>query len=149
MSTRKPLDPLTEQIQQLVSDTKAAQKRGGETQVEIKEREIRDSEGESRILRRMAERIEPEGTKHVASFSVHIYKELSNVNGQILTISTGLEILPEKAAQTAITELSTHLMRKYGHRPPKKRGDSESPYDIDRTSPDSRLILPPGLKSEK
>lgn len=115
--TLRPTDPLTENLQELKTQTLDAQRE----EPKVEKRVIRDSTGERELLDALGTRIAPLGTRHVASFAVHVYRHsLKPDEAQILTQHTDLTGVPEALAQAATRELFVHAARAYGHKPPRR-----------------------------
>jgi len=130
----KENDALTENLQDLSMKTK--EKHANEPELEIS-REMRRSQGENDLLKGLGERLTPEGSKHVASICVHIYKDNNSDDAIFYTQSNDLRAVPEVYARQAIGELTLHVMSKFGHRPPRKRGEAKEIY-----KDESSIILP-------
>lgn len=124
-------DFLSEQIQEQVRKTK---QQASEPKSKVLEREWQSDEGRNERLREVAERIAPNDTTWVSSYAVHVYKStLSELQDAILlTQVTSIFELPETVALEATKALALHVMRKYGHKPPAKRGEN---YNFKNDSP--------------
>jgi hypothetical protein len=121
---KKSHDAFSEQLEDMKRSAQQEQTLRRQTDPSIAiERELNESSGQALLLKRVGERIEPEGAKHVASISAHIYKDKNTDGGFVLTLATGFDSLPEALAQHMLTELTLHIARKYGRKPSGKRGE--------------------------
>jgi hypothetical protein len=92
----------------------------------IERTHLRDGKEHAKLLKRLGARLVPEGTRHMASFCVHVYlPSVPEASGSVRpsfvcqSASPHRAEMPELLAQLAMTELGAYLMRLYGRKVPK------------------------------
>lgn len=103
-------------------------KKPAQSGIEVKERETFYSDGALSELVKLGQRLEgADGKRYLGSVAIHIYG-IGLGTGDLreyVTVShiTELTQIPEHVALEASKELGRALMKRYGHKPPRKRGD--------------------------
>lgn len=81
------------------------------------------TEEESKLLAAVGERLKPEGLTYAGSFASHIYYR--PLAGEYIFLSQSADLrAPEQIANEAVKELARKLMIQFGHKPPRKIGES-------------------------
>lgn len=136
---KRESDALTENLQEL----KSAKLEEIAKQPQMNtSREMRKDVGENDLLRGIGRRMTPDGARHHSSFAVHVYQKKHSIDAVILTQVNNIEGLPEMITQAALKELTLHIMKKYGHKPPRKLNEEAITWEGEI---ENSLITPPDI----
>jgi hypothetical protein len=87
---------------------------------------IQGAVAEAKLLAAVGERIAPDCLKYLGSFAVHVYQHpLNPMEFVTLTQTANFGAVSDEVAQHALKELVRATMIRYGHKPPKKRFQSQ------------------------
>jgi hypothetical protein len=115
---RPKYDPIIEQLNDSARDLAAERQRELHLDKTI-EHEAQSVEGRTEGLRTHGRRIAPDKTKYIGSFCIHVYEERGAIakQNQLLSLSTGTDIIGQALAKQSIETLMLHIMTQYGIAP--------------------------------